>query len=461
MREIWEPIVKSLTIDDVMKAIPSDYKRMYNKRKPSLLNFNFKKTESIVKYFDRERGMSHQKLSRSKTTSSVYLSRKAKRLSKSPLYQPRKHFEELQFIVNVAQKRWEEGLPIEMETLALKVVNNSKRLNMNSDFVKSYCNNDEQSRKKLNVIIKRVLGKHGLTVRKKTVSQSIPKDWRTIAIQSTSKIRQQFRKVGVSVVLSADETFIRFNESSDHCIAPKGIKRVGFCAKENEKGGVTLLPTLDMTSSRLLPPLIIFKAKFGARLMKDWSSYTKSFVVFTDSHWMTQHVMLLYFEYLMKYFPGQKIGLIIDSAQQHVSRDLHRWLEVLNERNKHGSTIYLAFIERGLTAIYQPGDVMINKPLKQEIRKRYYDFVSQEYDKVIAERKVKVSREKLVEFIEGAFKELNLQQFKKRTIANAFDICGLNPYSDDLTAFYGHLDNIEESKCYAAMIEKRTALDLK
>jgi len=44
--------------------------------------------------------------------------------------------------------------------------------------------------------------------------------------------------------------------------------------------------------------------------------------------------MLLYFEYLMKYYPGQKIGLIIDSAQQHVSADLHCWLQVLNKINQ-------------------------------------------------------------------------------------------------------------------------------
>ena len=43
MKEIWSPIVKSLAIDDVIKAIPSDYKRRYSKIKPSLLNFDFKK----------------------------------------------------------------------------------------------------------------------------------------------------------------------------------------------------------------------------------------------------------------------------------------------------------------------------------------------------------------------------------------------------------------------------------
>ena len=64
----------------------------------------------------------------------------------------------------------------------------------------------------------------------------------------------------------------------------------------------------------------------------------------------------------MKFYPRTKIGLIIDSAQQHVSRDLYGWLEILNAENKYGSEIHIAFIEKGLTAIYQPGDVTINKP---------------------------------------------------------------------------------------------------
>ena len=187
-----------------------------------------------------------------------------------------------QYIVNVATKRWEEGLPIELETLALKVVNSSKRSNTNSDFIKSYCNNDEQSRKKLHVIIKRVLARHSLTVRKK----SKPVHSKGLAKHSNRKYFGNW-SVGVSVVLSADETFIRFNESCNHCIAPKGIKRVEFSAKENDKAGVALLPTLDMTSSRLLPPLIIFKAKFAVRLMKQWASYTKNYSLYDQARNVT------------------------------------------------------------------------------------------------------------------------------------------------------------------------------
>ena len=459
MKKVWLPIVKSLSLEDVIESLPEEYKHKYSTTTLSPLNFDFSQTQSIIKYFDRNLGSSHQKLVGSINNSSIYVSRKAKRVTKK--LEPRKHHVEIDYVINVARKRWNDGLPIELERLVLMLVSYSKQLNTNREFINSYCRNDHESLKKARIFVQRALAKNEMTVRKKTVSQSIPRNWKDVAITSSNDIRQSFRNAGVSVVLSADETFIKFHESSHSCVAPVGVKRVGYSAKEKNKSGVTLLPTLDMTASRLLPPLIIFKAKFGSRLMKKWSTYTKSFVLFTETHWMTKQVMLLYFEYLMKFYPNTKIGLIIDSVQQHVSNQLYGWLQILNEENKYGSQIYLAFIEKGLTAIYQPGDVTINKPLKQEIRRRYYDFVSRQYDKIREERKINVSREQLVNFIEDAFNQINSQQIRNRTIAESFNICGLNPYSDDLTAFHRHLDSLEENKCYAAMIEKRTALDLK
>jgi len=78
----------------------------------------------------------------------------------------------------------------------------------------------------------------------------------------------------------------------------------------------------------------------------------------------------------------------------------------------------------------------------------------------MAERNVQVAREQLAEFIEGAFDHINTQQLRKRTIAESFNICALNPYSDDSSAFHMHLDSLQENKCYAAMIEKRTDFNL-
>ena len=312
MKSIWLPIVRSLTLEDVLESLPEDYKHKYSTATLSPLIFDFSQTQSIVKYFDRFLGSSHQKLVGSMNSSSIYVSRKAKRVTK--VLQPRKHRVEIDYVVNIARTRWNDGLPIELDRLALMLVSYSKQLNTNREFLNSYCNNDHESIKKIRIFVRRALDKNGMTVRKKTVSQSIPKNWKEIALTTSNTIRETFRNAGVSVVLSSDETFIKFHESSDTCVAPVGVKRVGYSAKEKNKSGVTLLPTLDMTASRLLPPLIIFKAKFGSRLMKKWSTYTKSFVLFTETHWMTKQVMLLYFEYLMKFYPNTKIGLIIDST---------------------------------------------------------------------------------------------------------------------------------------------------
>jgi len=70
-------------------------------------------------------------------------------------------------------------------------------------------------------------------------------------------------------VIAADETFLRFHESSSKVLAPKGAKRVGMALKCNEKEGCTLMVSMEMISSQLLPPFVIFKKKFGIILMKE------------------------------------------------------------------------------------------------------------------------------------------------------------------------------------------------
>jgi len=76
-----------------------------------------------------------KKIVGSMTKSSIYLSRKARRVTK-PL-QPRKHLEEIDYVVNVARKRWNDGLPIELERLAIMLVSTSKHLNTNRDLINS------------------------------------------------------------------------------------------------------------------------------------------------------------------------------------------------------------------------------------------------------------------------------------------------------------------------------------
>ena len=56
--------------------------------------------------------------------------------------------------------------------------------------------------------------------------------------------------------------------------------------------------TLDLLSSSLLRPFIIFTGKFGKNLMKKWQHYEGSIVLFIQNHWMTAETNILYLKYI-------------------------------------------------------------------------------------------------------------------------------------------------------------------
>ena len=90
-----------------------------------------------------------------------------------------------------------------------------------------------ESRKKLANFVSRKLDYFGFCVRKSTVSQSIPNNWKDLAMKGAARVRNKFKNEDVSVVISADETFLRFHESSSQLLAPKGAKRVVTAIKFN------------------------------------------------------------------------------------------------------------------------------------------------------------------------------------------------------------------------------------
>ena len=55
---------------------------------------------------------------------------------------------------------------------------------------------------------------------------------------------------------------------------------------------------------------------------------------------------------------------------------------------------YLSFIPGGLTRFLQPLDVVINKPFKDALRKKYIEYCSLTNDIT-----TKITREKMIEFI--------------------------------------------------------------
>jgi len=123
--------------------------------------------------------------------------------------------------------------------------------------------------------------------RRKSLSQSIPFDWKDKALRGAERVRNIFQEENVEVVLAADETFLKFHERSDTYIVPKGTKRIGSSGKYDEKTCCTLMVTMDMLSSKLVVPMMIFIGVFGKRNQKKYLPPEKNLVLFTPSHWQT------------------------------------------------------------------------------------------------------------------------------------------------------------------------------
>ena len=76
-------------------------------------------------------------------------------------------------------------------------------------------------------------------------------NWKQLSLEGAYRVRKLFEEKDVAVILSANETFLR-----------KLLKRfgskVGVALFVNEKNGCSIMITLDILASIVLPPFIIF-----------------------------------------------------------------------------------------------------------------------------------------------------------------------------------------------------------
>ena len=103
---------------------------------------------------------------------------------------------------------------------------------------------------------------------------------------------------------------------------------------------------------------------------------------------------------------------------------------------------------------------MINKPLRDIVRQQYYDHVTNIIGGIKPGMTLKVSREKLVDFVEYGVNKINQDVKKNHLIFCTFEKCGLNPWSEDLSKFDDYLKTISENVLYKALIQNQTALNI-
>lgn len=212
MKRKWPSMVNDLKFDDVIQAMPESC------TKQRLLNLDIdesvKKLKTIpstgLKIFTRNSSskFSHQAIfAMAKNNQALYVRRTDKRIIERQA-RTRKYMEVQNFIQETVATRWNMGMPIPKEELRRLVVAKSKEQSW-EEWKETYGQGTYETRRKLTVYLDRAIAKMGYSVRKTTVSQKIPEDWRRLAEIGAKRVRESFRQANVDVVLAADETFIR------------------------------------------------------------------------------------------------------------------------------------------------------------------------------------------------------------------------------------------------------------
>eukprot|EP00474_Spongospora_subterranea_P004782 CRZ05240.1 hypothetical protein [Spongospora subterranea] len=78
----------------------------------------------------------------------------------------------------------------------------------------------------------RVLTRHRFSIRKESISQTVPVNWLQICVDATASIRQTMSTAGVTRRTNADEMFLQY------LIAPVNVNRVGSNRGQDDNKGV-------------------------------------------------------------------------------------------------------------------------------------------------------------------------------------------------------------------------------
>ena len=211
----------------------------------------------------------------------------------------------------------------------------------------------------------RLLKRIGFTGRKETVSQSIPNNWKELSREFSEACLDYLMKNEVDIIVTADQTFLKFLLAQEELLVPSGVKRVGTNVKgPDHRKGVTLMLAAyawrkhgGKIVTGLLPPFIVFNGMTGKTLdkkYKDWSRRPGHFgsTNFQYKHWFDGPITLRWINWLEGQFPqSEKIGLIWDACPSHKDSKVQARVRELFSSKR----LFTFLIPPGLTSVLQVG----------------------------------------------------------------------------------------------------------
>jgi hypothetical protein len=454
----WLAIAKELTAGEIIEALPKAARHLF-----AGADLAAKLPQSVILRYERKQSMGGQqnselvfnsggslsvqrRRSAAKAAGAVYVTNGMRRIASGSTTLGRKVKYPIAeaYVSDFIVRRWDRGDPASREQVLTAI--RREYATDGSDF-SALVASSERLRKWLT----RLLVRMEFAERAYSIAQKVPDGWRDLAFADAAHIQ---------TVVAMDETFVTYHTPATELIVPKGTNRVGSVLSiDNEKRGITLALGIDLQASRLLPPFVIDKGKFGSTLMKQWNNYSRSAVIFNETHWMTQYTFIIWLSYLMMLYPLlTRIGVIVDRSRTHFGPMIDEWLKTCPV------TFTILFIGEGMTSVMQVGDLILNKPFKLAVKQRYQALRDQAIGNLsvreLATVRYCVPRDQLIGIIEDVADEINLQNVRHRWIAAGFDLAGQNPWSNDLSPFTAHLDSLETNAVYANLITNNKKLSL-
>ena len=283
----WTAFVRDFTFADVKSSVPEQYLEQYGSvpltsmvKLPKKYDVN---TSGLVFTTANAPGTRQSKRKAAdKDKNVVYITKNAKTIGsgRNVKYQLQD-----EFIKQSVVTAWETGKPLSRSACFNLLL--SKYGNDECEWTKAMDITSGMISPALSQWLTRTLNRHGFTIRKESISQTVPLNWLSIAIEACGIIRTNMAAANVTKLVNMDEMFLNYYPKESHLIAPINSKRIGSNRGEDAKQGCIVAITCEMFESQVLAPFVIMDGTTNGYLARRYASWCGvATVKFQQQHWM-------------------------------------------------------------------------------------------------------------------------------------------------------------------------------
>lgn len=253
-----------------------------------------------------------------------------------------------------------------------------------------------------------------------SIGQKLPIDWEAKVENFRKFIIDNSHDTELYNIGNMDEVPISFDLPKSRTVNLKGAKEITVCTTGHEKTNCTVVLAITYDGSKL-PPMVIFKKK---NIPKE--KFPSNIIVQCNSKgWINEEVMKIWLEKVWKKrnkesFFNSKSLLIMDSCKAHTTSEIKMLI---------GKYSKLAIIPGGLTKKLQPLDLTVNRSFKENMRRRWEDWmIAEAHDYTKSGRIKRISYAGICNWIADSWYEV-----EKSCVINGFNVS----FGKDLTTEIG------------------------